>query len=163
MQETILKRRSIREFLNQEIPRDALEKLVEAARHAPTARDEQPWEFVVITNQDKKRQLAKIANPNGAFIADCSAAIAVFCAQTKYYLEDGCAATENILISAAGSGIGSCWVAGDKKPYCEEIKRSLGAPEKYNLVSLIALGYPKNSPKILPKRKLEEVLHWENF
>ena len=163
MQEAILKRRSIREFLNREIPRGALEKLVEAARHAPTARNEQPWEFVVITGQDKKRQIAKIVSPNGAFIADCPAVIAVFCLESKYYLEDGCAATENILLSAADSGIGSCWVAGDKKPYCEELKRLLGAPEKYKLVSIIALGYPKNSPKIIPKRTLEEILHWENF
>ena len=161
--EAIVKRRSVREYLSQEIPQETLIKLIDAARLAASARNEQPWEFVVVTDIEKKGRIARICAPNGAFIAGAGAVIAVLCLDSKYYLEDGSAATENILIMAADSGLGSCWVAGDKKPYCKEILEFLGVPEKYKLVSLISLGYPKNSPKEISKRKVEEVLHWHGF
>ncbi|MFH0763243.1 MAG: nitroreductase family protein, partial [Candidatus Omnitrophota bacterium] len=93
------------------------------------------------------------------------ACIAVFCADTKYYLEDGCAATQNLLLAAAGYGIGSCWVAGDKKPYCSEVAKLLGAPDSLKLVSLVALGYPASeaSLKEASKKALNQLLHWEKF
>ena len=161
--EAIIKGRSVREYLPKEIPQEILIKLIDAARLAATARNEQPWEFVVVTDKQKKAKIAGISAPNGAFMAEAGAVIAVFCLDSKYYLEDGSAATENILIMAADLGLGSCWVAGDKKPYCKEILEFLGVSEKYKLVSLISLGYPKNYPKVISKRKVEEVLHWQAF
>lgn len=162
-QEAICGRRSIREFADKDISREDLIKLIDAARLAATARNEQPWEFIVITDNDKKAEISRVTSPNGAFIIQAKAVITVFCRDTKYYLEDGCAATENILLMAADLGIGSCWVAGDKKPYCQEIGKLLKAPSEYKLVSLIALGYPKATPKVLPKRELRGMLHWQSF
>ena len=162
--EAITKRRSIREFQDKEIPRDDLIKLVDAGRLAATARNEQPWEFVVVSEKDKKTEIARITGNNGAFIAGAGAAIAVFCKDSKYYIEDGSAATENILLMATDLGIGSCWVAGDKKPYCEEIRSLFKAPAEYKLISLIALGYAaQGQPKQILKRQLKEVLHWQSF
>lgn len=157
-------RRSIREYSGQEIPKDHLEKIVEAARFAPTARNVQPWEFVVITQVSTLKKIAELAE-NARFLVQAKACIAVFCADTKYYLEDGCAATCNILLAATALGLGSCWVAGDKKPYCPEVARLLNAPVAYKLVSLVALGYPKSkdSFRIAEKRGLKEVIHWEKF
>ncbi|MDO8748988.1 MAG: nitroreductase family protein, partial [Candidatus Omnitrophota bacterium] len=94
--EAITKRRSIREFQDKEISRDDLIKLVDAGRLAATARNEQPWEFVVVSEKDKKTEIARITGNNGAFIASAGAVIAVFCLDSKYYIEDGSAATENI-------------------------------------------------------------------
>jgi len=162
-QEAITKRRSIRKFLKKEIPKEIILKLLDAARLAPTARNEQPWEFLVVSEPEKKRQIANITGPNGAFIADSSVCLAVFCLDTKYYLEDGCAATENILLMAYDLGVGSCWVAGDKKPYCQAIKEAFGVPEKYKLVSLIALGYPQENSENLSKKTLKEITHWQSF
>lgn len=161
--EAIIKRRSVREYLPKEVSKEILIKIVDAARLAATARNEQPWEFVVVTDKARKTEIAGISAPNGAFIAEAGALIAVFCLDSKYYLEDGSAATENILVMAADLGLGACWVAGDKKPYCREILELLGVPEKYKLVSLVSLGYPKNAPKVIPKREVEEVLHWQAF
>lgn len=161
--EAIIERRSVREYLPKEVSKEILIKIVDAARLAATARNEQPWEFVVVTDKARKAQIAGISAPNGAFIAEAGALIAVFCLDSKYYLEDGSAATENILVMAADLGLGACWVAGDKKPYCREISDLLGVPKEYKLVSLVSLGYPKNAPKAIPKRKVEEVLHWQAF
>ena len=82
--------------------------------------------------------------------------------ETKYYLEDGSAATQNIMVAARAHGVGSCWVAGDKKAYAPEVVRILGAPRELRLVSLIALGYPAETPQ-KEKRPLEDVLHWDRY
>ena len=155
-------RRSVRKFLKKPVPAKVLEKIVDAARLAPTARNEQPWEFVVITDRDRLRQVGELTD-HGRFIVDAGACIAVYCRATKYYLEDGCAATENILIAATALGVQSCWVAGDKKPYGAAISALLGVPAECNLVSLLALGYADGEVKGYPKRDLSTVLHWEKF
>lgn len=162
--EVIKTRRSIREYKDKPIPKDLLENFVDAARFAATARNIQPWEFVMVTKQETLKKLANFAE-NGRFIADAQACIAVFCIDTKYYLEDGCAATANILLAATALGIGSCWVAGDKKPYCGQVKSLLGVPDSFKLVSMISLGYPLSADefKVADKRKLSEIIHWERF
>lgn len=162
--EALKKRRSIREYRDKDIPGGILEKIVDAARFAATARNVQPWEFIVIIRPETLKRIGALAE-NGRFIAQSKACIAIFSCETKYYLEDGCAATENILIAATAFGIGSCWVAGDKKPYCAEISRLLGVPASFKLVSLISLGYPlsENSFIAADKRAVKEILHWEKF
>lgn len=162
--EAIKKRRSIREYSDKPITKEALEKIVDAGRFATTARDAQPWEFIVITDTSTLKRIAEIAK-NGNFISGAQAGIAVYCSDTKYYLEDGCAATENMLLAATELGIGSCWIAGDKKPYCNDINNLLHVPSAFKLVSLISLGYPEseNLFTIKEKRPLKEILHWEKF
>ena len=157
-------RRSVRVFQNKSIPKNKLEQIVDAARFAATARNLQPWEFVVVTDKHKISQLAGLGE-NGKFMAQAAACIAVFSVQTKYFLEDGSAATCNILLAATALGIGSCWIAGDKKPYCPQVNALLNAPSGMKLISLVALGYPqeKNVFKMMPKRELKTILHWEKF
>jgi nitroreductase len=160
--EALLRRRSIRVFSTETLAPNVIEELVDSARFAPTARNVQPWEFIAITKKETLQKIAGLAD-NGRFIADCALCIAVFCQDTKYYLEDGCAATENILIRAADLGLAGCWVAGDKKPYCDKVRELLKVPGGFKLVSLIALGYSDAPISVPPKRALKEVLHWEEF
>lgn len=155
-------RRSVREYSGKKIGKEILERIVDAGRLAPTANNVQPWEFVVVTERDMLGELGSVAN-YGGFIRDAAACILVFCKDTKYYLEDGCAATENMLLAAESFGIGACWVAGDKKSYVETVRVLAGIPQGYKLVSMISLGYPKAGAPEKPKRKLGEVLHWEKF
>ncbi len=161
-QQALISRRSIRRYKNQPIPMDIIKQIIDAARLAPTANNRQPWEFVAVTERDMREKIAGLAT-YGKFIAQAAACIAVYCKDTKYYLEDGSAATQNILLSAWAQGVGSCWVAGDKKPYAQPISQLLGVPEGYKLVSLIALGYPAENPTPHHKRELNEVLHLEKF
>jgi len=104
-----------------------------------------------------------VCSKNGPFLKTAGAAIVVFCKDVPYYLEDGCAATENILIAASALGVGACWIAGDKKPYAAEMGNVLGVPAGYRLISVIALGYPAQDECSAEKRGLQEVLHWERF
>ena len=108
-------------------------------------------------------QIAELCD-YGKFIAQAPVCVVVLCRDTKYYLEDGSAATQNLMVAAYAQGLGSCWVAGDKKPYAEKIARLVGAPAEYKLVSTVALGYPVEShPPRRGKRSLEDVIHREKF
>ena len=160
--EAINKRASVREYSEKAIPKDVLEKLVDAGRRAPTARHVEPWEFIVVTDKSTLSRIAGMA-PNGSFIKGAAAAIVIICEETKYYLEDGCAATENILLQVADLGLGACWIAGDKKPYCDDIVSMLGAPKNTKLISIISLGWPKKDVTQTERRPLNELLHWEKF
>ncbi len=166
--ETLKTRRSVRKFLDKSIPKEIIEDIINCARLAPSANNIQPWEFVVATEESTRKKLSEICD-HGKFIKDAPVCIVVFCKNTKYYLEDGSAATQNILIACHSYGLGACWVAGDKKHYAEEIRKLLSVPRKllsvpddYKLISLIPVGYPFENPKPR-KRKLDEVIHWEKF
>ena len=160
--EAISKRSSVRKFSSQAVDKETIEKIVDAGRKAPTARAVEPWEFIVITERDSLKRLGSIAT-TGPFIKDAAFCIAVFCSDTKYYLEDGCAATENILIAAAELGLGACWVAGDKKPYVETVSKMLEVGENMKLISLLPMGYPEGKVASREKRPLDDVLHWEKY
>ena len=114
----IARRTSVREFSKQPISKEKIEAIIDAGRRAPTARGIEPWEFVAVQDKERLTQIADLC-ANARFIKEASCCLVVFCKDTKYYLEDGCAATENMLLAATDLGIASCWVAGDKKPYCE--------------------------------------------
>jgi nitroreductase len=154
-------RRSVRAYSGEKVPREVIEDIIDCGRLAATAINLQPWEFVVVTAPAMLRRIAE-ATDHGKFIAQAPVCVLVLCGDTKYYLEDGSAATENILLAAAAHGLGACWVAGDKKPYASEICRLIGAPESYRLISLIPFGYPAEQPE-KTKRPLSDVLHWEKY
>jgi len=159
--EVLKTRRSVRAFTPQSVPREVIEDLVDCARLAASANNVQPWEFVVVADAALRRRIAETTD-HGKFITDAPVCVVVLCRETKYYLEDGSAATQNMLLAARAHGLGSCWVAGDKKPYAPEICRLIGAPEGYRLISMVALGYPAEHPE-KSKRPLADVLHWEEY
>ena len=154
-------RRSVRTYERLPVPREIIEDVIDCGRLAASANNAQPWEFVVVTAAEMRRRLADIAE-YGKFIAEAPVCIVVMCRDTKYYLEDGSAATQNLLLAAWARGLGSCWVAGDKKPYAGEICKMLGAPEGYRLISMVAVGYPAQTPH-KSKRPVSQVLHWDKY
>ncbi len=160
--DVICKRVSVRNYKKQQVDAELLLRLVDAGRRAPTARAQEPWEFVAVTESRVLKKIAQIAE-NGKFIENAAAAIVVFCRPTKYYLEDGCAATENILLAATDAGLGSCWIAGDKKDYAQEVGRLLNAPSDLKLVSIISLGLPLDEAVQVKKRSVKQVLHLGSF
>lgn len=155
-------RRSIRDYLSKPIPREIMEDIIDCGRLAPSANNVQPWLFVVVTEEGRKRELAGLAT-YGKFIASAAACVAVFCEKDNPHLvEDGSAATENIIIAAKSYGIDSCWVAGYRRQYSDAVRKALNVPEKYELVSLVALGYSDENAE-RPKKQLNQVLHWEKY
>lgn len=154
-------RRSKRKFLPKPVPKKIVEDIIDCGRLAPSAINIQPVEFIVVTKEEIRKRIAEMTD-YGRFIAEAPVCIVVFSHQTKYYLEDGSAATENILLAAHAHGLGACWTAGDKKLYAEKVRQLLGAPQNFKLITLIPIGYSKEEPSPA-KRKLKDVLHWEKY
>ncbi len=154
-------RRCIRAYRPEPVHAVVVDDIVDCGRLAATARNLQPWEFVVVTDGAMRKRLAELIE-TGRFIADAPVCIVVFCRNVKYYLEDGSAAIQNMLLAAHAHGLGSCWVAGDKKPYATAVAQLLGAPADQKLVGLVTVGYAAETPSP-PKRPLAAVLHRERF
>jgi nitroreductase len=157
--EAIHKRRSVREFTGDPIPRRDLETIIDAARVAPSGYNRQPWEFVVVTQRETIEKLtiaAQWMDKAGAIIA------VVLDPSAKYWLEDGSAAVENILLASTALGYGSCWLEGYTLPLEEQIKTMLGVPGMKRLLTLIPVGVPVAWPT-QEKKQLEAVLHWERY
>lgn len=160
--EAIRSRYSCRTYSDRPVSDDLICQILDAARRAPSGNNVQPWEFVVVRDPSVREKLSQITD-YGKFIRQAPVCIVVLCRDTKYYLEDGAAATQNILLACTALGLGSCWIAGDKKPYCDEILQLLGVPRQYRLVSLVSVGYPAGPPKYKPRRPLSEIVHWERY
>ncbi len=158
--EAIKKRRSVRDYTDDPIPREDLKKIVNAGRLAPSGSNRQRWDFIVVTDKETLQKLSKAA----AWSAKAGAMIAVTLnPSTKYWVEDGSAAIENMLLAATALGYGSCWLQGNAKPYEDEFKALLNIPPNLNLLSLIPIGVPQQWPEEPDKKPLESVLHWETY
>lgn len=157
--EAIRKRRSIRRYTGEPIPREDLETIVDAGRLAASGNNRQPWDFVVVTDRAMIEQL-KVAS---RWMEKAGAIIAlVLDPSSRWWLEDGSAAVENMLIAATALGYGSCWLEGYTLPREEEFKALLGVPEDRRLLTLVPIGVPAESPAP-QKKSLEQVLHWERY
>lgn len=159
--EVLKSRRSIRTYTTQQVERTIIEQIVDCARLAPTAMNDQPWDFVVLTGKEDLRQLPPTLG-HAEFIANAAFAVLVLARPTDYAVEDSSAATENLLIAGAAYGLGSCWVAGTKQAYGPVVAKAFGAPEDRQLIAIVSFGYPAEEPQV-EKRSLADVLHWEHF
>jgi len=157
--EAIKKRRSIRQYAGGAIPKADLETIVDAGRLAPTGSNRQPWDFVVITDRAMIAQF-KVSSP---WIASAAAVIVVVMdPRSRWWVEDGAAAIENMLLASTALGYGSCWVEGDVLPREEQFKILLEVPEEKRVMALIPIGVAAETPA--PEKKpLEQVLHWEKY
>lgn len=164
-------RRSIRSFKSEEVPDEYIRKILEAARWAPSAGNVQPWEFIIIRNLEIKREIARAAL-NQVFIEEAPVVIVVCADEARsgwaygsrganlYCIQDTAAATENMLLAAYALGLGACWVGAFRE---DEVKRILKLPRGIRPVAIVPIGYPAERPSPPPKRRLEEIVHYESF
>ncbi len=157
--EAIRTRRSIRRYRKEVVPKCDLETIVDAGRLAATGSNQQPWDFIAVT----EKSIINNFKVSGVWIGEASAVIVVVMdPKSRWWVEDGAAAIENMLLASTALGYGSCWVEGDALPYEDTIKSLLGIPAKKRVMALVPIGVPAETPQ--PRKKsLEEVLHWEKF
>lgn len=160
--DVVLNRRSIRRYEPKEIPRDVLDKILEAGRQAPSAANKQPWHFIVLTDSEIKKELSK--GMFNRFIKDAPVTI-VGCAQkdliaSKWSIVSTTIALQNMVVAAWAMGIGSCWV-GDFSE--EKVKKLLNIPESWNIVALVSFGYPAEKPQPRKKKTIEKIVSFNKF
>lgn len=162
----IFQRRSIRSYSEQPVDCQTLILLLQAAMAAPRAVNSQPWEFVVVTETavlDHLRQRMMFGQYNApAIMAVCgSPDVAKNSAGRTYWIQDCSAALENILIAAAGLGLGSVWVS----VYPEEekvrvVREVLNIPDTVIPLGLVYLGHPAETQA--PRTQYDEQkVHWQ--
>jgi nitroreductase len=158
--DAIQKRRSIRKYKRKELPEELLEKLLEAARLAPTGMNRQPWELVVVKSQATKDRLVPVCRDQ-KFISDCSVFIAgVDVPEEKWHRVDIAIAMEHIVLEAVELGLGTCWI-GAFQP--DKVKEMLGIPRDRDVVACMVVGYPDESPPPKPKKPLSQLVKREKY
>jgi len=164
--EVVGKRRSIRRFeRDRDVPKEAVERLLEAAISAPSAGNMQPWHFFVVRKGETKLGLARAAW--GQHFVTEAPVVIVVCADPGrsgrrygqrgtdlYCLQDTAAATQNILLAAVASGLGACWVGAFDEGAAA---RALDLPSHLRPVAIVPIGYPAESPYRPARRALREV------
>lgn len=185
----ILSRRSIRQFKPEAISQDILRDIVNAGRLAPSAANRQPLEFIVVDKESIREKIFPCLKWAGYIAPDGNPkpgqepqAYVVVLVNTeirgKGFEWDSGAAIENMILAAWEKGIGSCWIISVDK---DRVKTSLNIPDTHKVDSVIALGFPAEAPVSedlmdsveywkdaegclhVPKRKLEDVIHFNEF
>ena len=158
-------RRSIRKYKNTPVEEEKIQKCLEAAQWAPSASNKQPWEFMIVTNDEIRQKFGQI-HPYGKFLAESPV---VFIPLTNpsihadYHQSDTSLATLQFMIQAHSLGLGTCWAGVINRPDLErKIKEMLNIPNPLRVLALVAVGYPDHQRE--SKRKsLESLIHYEEY
>jgi len=156
--EAIRARYSCRAYLDKPVEKEKLDKVIEAARLAPSAKNLQDWRFVVVTDRQAKKRLAEAAS-NQMFLADARA-ILVACSVSDHVMRCGqcvgpidvAIAVEHICLEAVELGLATCWIGSFD---ADRVRRLLGIPPHVALIELLALGHPAE-PWRQPRREPPE-------
>lgn len=163
----IITRRSIRHFMNKEISKESIEAIIKAAMYAPSARNYQPWHFIVINQRELLDKIPSI-HPYAEMMLEAEIAVLV-CGDREiekmdeYIVVDCAAATQNLLLAAHDLGLGTVWLGVyPRKERIEGLSRLLRLPGNILPVSLIAIGYPSEH-KEMPERFKPERIHYNSW
>jgi len=160
--ECIRTRRTTRTFLTKDIPEATIQKILEAGRLSPSARNLQPWHFVAIQDKAMLKQLAPLCT-SGRFIEQAVCAVAVVTdPSNRWHETDGARAVQNMELTGWNEGVGTCWIGSLER---DKIKDLLGIPQPLHLLTILPFGYPvePKAPRSRTKKRPEEVCHWGHF
>jgi len=163
----IMGRRSVRSYQPKPIEQEKLNGILEAARLAPSARNMQEWRFVVVRDPDTKKKLVPAAK-NQAFVGEAAVVIAACAVETQHIMTCGqlcypidlAIAVDHMTLKAWEEGIGSCWIGAFHE---DQVKEILEIPQNIRIVSLLALGYPKETPSARPRKPLQEIVCYDKW
>ncbi len=162
--EAIKTRRSVRKYKKKPIPEEHIKKILDAGRWAPSAWNAQHCRFIVLSDGDVRKEVAKATTTHGKFLADAQLGIAVVIDPngSKHAVEDGAIATQNILLASHSLGISGCWIGSYGMDYEDYAKEVMNIPRDRRLLSIIALGYPDEFPKS-QRKELGEIVFRDKY
>jgi nitroreductase len=146
--EAIKERRSIRQYTPEPVSEEQVTQILEAGRWAPSRGNSQPWKFIVLNDDQMRKELAD-AIPNGKFLAQAPQGIAVVVSPeaSKHPEQEGAAAIQNMLLAAHELGLGTCWISVHGTDYEEKAKPILQIPDDEWLLSVVSVGYSSEAPE----------------
>lgn len=177
--EVIKTRRSIRKYLDRPVDDESIVKIIDAGIMAPSGSNTQPWRFIIVKSEEMRKKIAEVSHRQSWMM---SAPVFVVCVadlgsrlqdtegvcadeessieEVKQIIRDTAFSMDHMVLAAEEMGIGSCIVAWFRQ---QDIKPILNIPEDKYVVSVITLGYKGENPKPRPRKKIQEVLHYEQW
>lgn len=164
--EAIQTRRSIRKYMEKPVGQKKLAKILEAVRLAPSAMNKQPYNLVVVTDNQTKEKLSSACNQE--WTAPTMVVVCAFPDRSwiredgeEYWKADVAIAMYSLSLAAVEEGLGTCWIAAFKE---EEVRRILGIPSDVRIMAMTPLGYAAEKKGPVTKRKtLEELIRYEKW
>lgn len=161
-------RSSVRAYDPKPIPKESLDRVLESGRLAPSAMNYQPWRFIVVTDETKRRELSK--ERYAKFLKE-SPVVIVGCGDRKgspeWYAVDTTIALQNMVLTATSEGLGTCWIGSFDE---DRVRELLSIPDELAVVALLSVGYPRKKldltammTKAKDRKSLEEIVSFEEF
>jgi nitroreductase len=161
--EAIITRRVQRAFDSREVEPDKLDLIVDAGRHAMSARNMQPWQFIVVRSRDTLKRIGELCS-TGRFVTDAPAAVVVLknTENTRWADIDCAQAVQNMAVAGWSVGLGTCWVGNFDNAKISEI---LAVRPPWTVFTILPFGYrdPARPPEARPLRPRNEMVHYERF
>lgn len=167
--EAIKARSSIRKYKRDPVPEDALKRILNAARMAPTAENYQPWKVVVVSDEDIKRRLVPACN-NQRFVAEAplvlvacglpDEAYPIMGGYMNSYPVDVAIVMDHLMLAAAAEGLGTCWIGSFKE---EKVAEAIGASSEAKVVALTPIGFPAEKPERTDRKNLAELVSYNRY
>lgn len=169
--DVIKTRRSVRRFSKKTIPDDVLDRILDAARIAPSGGDRQPWRFVIVKDEQRKKQIANACYEQD-FVAQ--APVVIVCCSIKCTSgyepwkdeagrRDTVIAIDHMILAARNEGLGTCWVGA---LYERTIKKIINALKDVNVVMVVPIGYPALKTafrKAYGRKRLKDICFFEEY
>ncbi|MDS0524701.1 nitroreductase family protein [Clostridium sp. SHJSY1] len=170
-------RRSIRKYTNKLVEDEKITEILESGRLSPSGNNTQPWNYIVVKSENMKQKIMESSHNQKwmmtapvfiVSIADIKCRIKEDISiddnspqdDVKRIIRDTSISTGYMLLQANNLGLGVCWVAEFTQ---EEIRPVLNIPSDKYVVGVITLGYPAETPKSRPRKKLEDIVHYESW
>ncbi len=164
--DAIRNRRSVRAYADEPVSDEILAKILEAGRVSPSANNRQPWHFIVVKDQEKRKVLsegkyAKFLTATPVVIVGCGDKVR----SEKWRTVDTTIALENMVLQATSEGLGTCWIGSFDG---ESVRRLLQIPDNLEVVAMLAVGHPKGlriRDMVIgrSRKNLGEIVSWEEF
>lgn len=153
---------SVRSFTDKDASPEAVRRVMESGRMAPSAHNNQPWEFVLVEDPEKLGVLGRYCT-SGSFVARAAFAVVVVTdPRSKWHEIDGTRAAQNMVITAWSLGLGSCWIGRIEE---EELKRYLDVPSELNILTVLPFGHFSEDrvPSSKFRKSPAEVFHRDGY
>jgi nitroreductase len=167
--ETVSYRLSIRSYKPDPVPEDVLNRVLEAGRLAPSAKNLQPWKFIVVRDAEQRALLVpacrgqKFVGEAPVTICACAVESEAWGGMGGYWsadVVDVTIALEHMILAAAAEGLGTCWIGAFIE---EQVKEALAIPEGVKPIALTPLGYPAREAKPRGRKPLSEIVCYDRF
>ncbi len=167
--DAVRRRLSVRAYKPDPVPEDVLDRILEAGRLAPSAKNLQPWKFIVIKDPETKQHLVpacrdqQFVGQAPVVICACAHEDQAWGGMGGYWKSDAVDVTialEHMILAAAAEGLGTCWVGAFVE---EQVKKILSIPDNVKPIALTPLGFPAREAKPRPRKPLAEIVCYDRF